>query len=120
MDGRFPERPFPLKGNFGGEEDLSDTISGDIVAPFARSSVASPPRCTSSMEVVEVRRAVRRGGLMGTLAINEFEASLVGSRLVSASLVPLGAFKILEVRGVEVEDEGPPSVRVRGREAEDF
>ena len=120
IDGKLLARPLPLKGIFGGDDVFLSRPSGDIAAPPVTSSVISPPRLMSSREEVEVRWEVRRWGLDVAVSVERSEEPSVGLIVGTALPFALRTGTVFEVRGVDVEDEGSPCVKERGREVVDF
>ena len=105
IEGRFPERPCPLKGSFGGDAAMSFSVGIAGVNPD-RTELLSlvPSSCTSSREEAEIRCAVKRGDFVGG-------ASGCGS--VSCSSGSLVVVPALCARGVETVEEGRPLVNER-------
>ena len=66
IEGRFPERPCPLKGNLGGDVAISFSVNVVGAEPDLIELLSLvPSSCTSSREVAEIRCAVSSGDLVG-------------------------------------------------------
>ena len=117
MDGRLPERPWPLNGSFGG--DAAVLFSIDVVGvelDFIELLSLVPSSWTSSNEVAEIRCAVSSGDFDGASASYEFVVSSSRARVgLSVSVTPAPPFT---VREVETVDDGRLSVNER-TESED-
>ena len=117
MDGRLPERPWPLNGSFGG--DAAVLFSIDVVGvelDFIELLSLVPSSWTSSNEVAEIRCAVSSGDFDGTSG--SYECVVSSSRAcieLSASVTSAPPFT---VREVETVDDGRLSVNER-TESED-
>ncbi len=112
MDGRLPERPWPLNGSFGG--DAAVLFSIDVVgveSDFIELLSLVPSSWTSSNKVAEIRCAVSSGDFEGTSWL--YECVVSSSRAcieLSASVTSAPPFT---VRGVETVDDGRRSVNER-------
>ena len=105
IEGRFPESPWPLKGNLGGEVAISFSVDMLGAEPDLIEAVSvAPSSWTSSREVAEILCAVSSGDLAGI-------SSLCGS--ASWSSESMGIEFPLCARGVETVDDGRPLVKER-------
>ena len=117
MDGRLPERPWPLNGSFGG--DAAVLFSIDVVgveSDFIELLSLVPSSWTSSNEVAEIRCAVSRGDFDG--GSGSYDCVVFSPRAcieLSASVASAPPFTVREVEKV---DDGRLSVNER-TESED-
>ena len=112
MEGRLPERPWPLNGSFGG--DAAVLFSIDVVGvelDFIELLSLVPSSWTSSNEVAEIRCAVSSGDFDGISGSDGFVVSSPGACIkLSASGAPAPPFTVREVDRV---DDGRLSVNER-------
>ena len=112
MDGRLPERPWPLNGSFGG--DAAVPFSIDVVGvelEFIELLSLVPSSWTSSSEVAEIRCAVSNGDfceISGSYVCVVFSPRACIE--LSASVASAPPFTVREVERV---DEGRLSVNER-------
>ena len=116
IDGRLPERPLTL----GGGSLLMSAFSG--VTPTAVSSLPapSPPKLTFSKAEPEAEWGVSSGDFGGGRFDSPSVVSSDGLMWGSCSVLPFAFDSIVEVLGVDVADEGPPSRRDLGSDEVDF
>lgn len=120
IEGRFAERPWPLKGSFGGVVSI---LSCDVVVvdvDFMELVSVPSPSCTSSSEDADIRCAVSNGDLDDTCASKSSCFSSDSLELDSGTKVSSSVEASVDPRGVEVAEDGPPSVRERGIEDVDL
>ena len=112
MDGRFPERPWPLNGSFGG--DAAVLFSVDVVgveSDCIELLSLVPSSWTSSSEVAEIRCAVSNGDFGGTSG--SYECGGFSPRACIESSASVASAPPFTVREVERVDEGRLSVNER-------
>ena len=112
MEGRLPERPWPLNGSFGG--DAGTSLSIDVVGvelDLIELLSLVPSSWTSSNEVAEIRCAVSSGDFDGISG--SWKCVVSSPRACIELSATVASAPPFTVREVEREDDGRLSVNER-------